>query len=61
MRHTLDLEERMQQLIPILKKITRIKGPLLLIVKVEKSKSISKRVKYDPPLIHTRFMNSLKE
>jgi len=50
-----------KQLILILKKITRIKGPLLLIVKVEKSKSISKRVKYDPPLIHTRFMNSLKE
>ena len=50
-----------KQLFLILKKIRRIKGPLLLIVKVKKSKIISKRVKYDPPLIYNRFMNSLRE
>lgn len=48
-----------KQLILILKKIPQIKGPLMLIVEVGKSDYVSKRVKWTPPQIKDRFINSL--
>jgi len=49
-----------KQLVLILKKLPSLIGPLMLVVKIKQSNIISKRVKYDPELIHSRFMNSLK-
>ena len=44
------------------KKFKRIKntpGPIFLLVKINKSSTVSKRVSIKPPLIKNRFMNSL--
>ena len=42
-----------------LKKIRKIAGPIMLIIKTEKSDHVSKRVKWAPIQIKHRFMNSL--
>ena len=42
----------------IFKKIKHITGPIIILVKINKSKKISKRVSLPPKKIKTRFMNS---
>jgi len=42
-----------------LQKIKKMTGPIMLIIKTEKSDHISKRVKWTPVQIKHRFMNSL--
>jgi len=44
----------------ILKKITKIRAPIMILVKVEASKIISSRVIYSPSKIKNRFMRSIK-
>tara|TARA_Y100000782_G_C10109395_1_gene233867 strand:- start:299 stop:850 length:552 start_codon:yes stop_codon:yes gene_type:complete len=43
-----------------LKKIKNMAGPIFLLIKVSKSKRVSKRVSITPTQIKTRFMNSLQ-
>lgn len=43
----------------ILEKIKKSSGPILILVKVNRSKKVSKRVSLDTVEIKTRFMNSL--
>ena len=47
-------------LISCLKKIKRIQGPSMLIIKVQNSKNVSKRVELEPKFIKNRFMKSLQ-
>ena len=42
------------------KPILKIDGPILILVKISKSKTTSKRVSIDAVKIKQRFMNSLK-
>ena len=49
-----------KKLISSLKTVNRIKGPIMLIVKVEKCNVVSKRVEIKPKLIHHRFAQFLK-
>ena len=49
------------QLVKILKKIKLVTGPIMIIVKIEKSRVISKRINIEPTKIKNRFMNSLKK
>ena len=49
------------QFVKILKKIKIVPGPIMLIVKIEKSRVISKRINIEPIKIKNRFMNSLKK
>jgi len=51
----------MNELRIILKKITKIKGPIFLLVKVEKSKSVSIRVEPSPIEIKNNFMAYLQK
>ena len=44
----------------ILRKIKKIKGPILILIKISKSKTTSKRVDIDAVKIKQRFMTSLK-
>lgn len=41
----------------ILDKIKNVSGPVLILIKIEKSKYVSKRIEIEPTLIKTRFMN----
>ena len=43
-----------------LKKIGKVNGPLMLIIQIKKSNLRSERIKWTPPQIKNRFMNSLK-
>lgn len=43
-----------------LKKIKQMYGPILLLIKIQNSKYVSKRVVYSSPIIRERFMKSLK-
>lgn len=43
----------------ILKKIRATSGPILLLIKVEKNKYVSKRIDIEPTLIKTRFMKAI--
>jgi len=43
----------------VLKKTRNVTGPIMLLVKIEKSDYVSKRVKWTPTQIKNRFMNSL--
>lgn len=43
----------------ILKNVRSIKGPVLLLIQIEKSKYISKRIDMEPILIKTRFMKAV--
>jgi len=45
----------------ILKKIQSISGPILILIKIEKSNRKSSRVTWKPIEIRKRFMNSLKQ
>ena len=47
------------QLIKVFQKIKLIQGPIMVIVKIEKSKIVSKRINIEPTKIKNRFMNSL--
>jgi thiamine pyrophosphate-dependent acetolactate synthase large subunit-like protein len=49
-------QNRLQKL---LKNIKSFSGPLLLLVKIEKSKYVSKRIDIEPTLIKTRFMRTI--
>ena len=49
------------QLIKVFQKIKLIQGPIMVIVKIEKSKIVSKRINIEPIKIKNRFMNSLKK
>jgi thiamine pyrophosphate-dependent acetolactate synthase large subunit-like protein len=49
------------QLVKILKKIKLVPGPIMVIVKIEKSRVISKRINIEPIKIKNRFMTSLKK
>ncbi len=44
----------------LLIKLKTISGPILVLVKVKKSKKISKRVEYEPEEIRERFKNSIR-
>lgn len=43
----------------VLKKIRGLKGPILILVEIEKNNQVSKRIGIEPTLIKTRFMNSI--
>ncbi len=43
-----------------LKKISKVDGPIMLIIKIKLSNHRSERIKWTPPQIKNRFMNSLK-
>jgi len=43
----------------ILKKIKKLKGPILILIKVKKGQTVSKRVKITPIEIKSRFIKSL--
>ena len=43
------------------KKLKSLKGPIMLLVKIDKSRIVSKRIDIEPPQIKTRFMKSLKK
>jgi len=43
-----------------LKKINKVDGPMMIIVKIKKSDHRSERIKWTPPQIKSKFMNSLK-
>ena len=47
------------QLVKIFQKIKLISGPIMVIVKIEKGRVISKRINIEPTKIKNRFMNSL--
>ena len=49
------------QLVKILQKIKLITGPIMIIVKIEKSRVVSTRVNIEPTEIKNRFMDSLKK
>ena len=49
------------QLIKVFQKIKLIQGPIMVIVKIEKGKIISKRINIEPTKIKNRFMNSLEK
>jgi len=40
--------------------IKQLSGPILLLIKIQNSKYVSKRVGYPSPIIRERFMKSLK-
>ncbi len=42
-----------------LNKIKNVSGPILVLVQIEKSKYVSKRIDVEPPLIKTRLMNKI--
>ena len=48
-----------KQLETILQRIRSIVGPIMIIVKIEKSKTVSKRIDLEPKEIRNLFMNSL--
>ena len=50
-----------KQLVKILQKINLIPGPIMLIVKIENSGIISKRINIESTEIKNRFMRSLKK
>ena len=43
----------------ILTKIKKVNGPILLLIKIERSKYVSKRIEIEPTLIKTRFMKAI--
>lgn len=45
----------------IIDKIMDLSGPIMILVKVQKSKKVSKRVGIKPPIIRDRFMRSLSK
>ena len=49
------------QLVKIFQKIKLISGPIMVIVKIEKGRVISKRINIEPTEIKNRFMDSLKK
>ena len=49
------------QLIKVFQKIKLIQGPIMVIVKIEKSKIVSKRINIEPTRIKNRFMSSLEK
>lgn len=53
--------ESKEELASILSKIKSLSGPILILIKIEKNKYISKRIEIEPILIKTRFMNSIKQ
>jgi len=50
-----------EELITILNKIKNLSGPILVLLKIEKNKYVSKRIEIEPTLIKTRFMNSIRQ
>tara|TARA_B100000029_G_scaffold376819_1_gene371428 strand:+ start:5089 stop:5637 length:549 start_codon:yes stop_codon:yes gene_type:complete len=46
-------------LIKIFSKIKSIDGPIMVIIKIEKGKTIGKRINIEPPEIKNRFMDSI--
>jgi len=44
-----------------LKKIKKIKGPIMIVIKIKNSQTRSNRVSLDPPIIKNRFMKALLE
>jgi len=48
-----------KELIRDLKKIKYLEGPIMLVIKIKKSKKISRRVEIEPPQIAKRFTNAL--
>ena len=49
------------QLVKIFQKIKFIPGPIMVIVKIEKGRVVSKRINMEPTKIKNRFMDSLKK
>ena len=49
------------QLIKVFQKIKLIQGPIMVIVKIEKGKIVSKRINIEPTKIKNRFMSSLEK
>ena len=43
----------------VLKKIKNVSGPIFVLVKIEKSKYVSRRIEMEPTLIKTRFMKAI--
>ena len=50
-----------KQIVNIFQKIKSIPGPIMIIIKIEKGRVISKRINMEPTKIKNRFMDSLKK
>ena len=48
-----------QRLVKTIKKIDKMSGPIMLVVQIQKSKKISRRVQIKPNIIHYRFKESI--
>ena len=48
-----------KRLLDLVKKIIKIRGPVMVIVKVEQSKTVTKRISHNPKEIRDRFMKSI--
>jgi len=51
----------MRELENILKKIPQLKGPLFILIKIDKNKQVSRRIDISPEEIKIRFMDFLKK
>ena len=49
-----------EKLAVILNKIKNLNGPILVLIKIEKSKYVSKRIEIEPTLIKARFMKAIR-
>ena len=47
------------KLVDVLKRISKIRGPIMILVKVKQSKIVSSRVLHTPTMIKKRFTNSI--
>lgn len=52
--------EKILELEKILKRIKKIKGPIMILIKISEKSEIGKRIEIKPELIKKRFSNSLK-
>jgi thiamine pyrophosphate-dependent acetolactate synthase large subunit-like protein len=59
--YTVFTTETKEELVTVLNKIKNLPGPILVLIKIEKNKYVSKRIEIEPTLIKTRFMKSIRQ
>ena len=59
-KYTVFKIEKVLELEKVLKKITKINGPIMILVKISHKSEIGKRIEIKPELIKNRFSESLK-
>jgi len=61
MNYKVLLVKTKNQLLKVFQKINLMSGPIMIIIKIEKGKTIGKRIDIEPSKIKIRFMNSLND